>query len=794
LAKQKKSNKPIVVLEGQFYAWHSLAHVNRELAKALSKSAAFDFRIKPIDSPATIEDVPDKALLKKLEASKSTQPLITIRHYFPPNLSPAKNVVLMQPWEFLEAPAAWVEFANKHAIDLWAPSRFSRESYIRSGVDPANVCALPLGYDQSVFAKKSNGQINSAFRFLFVGGTIERKGTDVLLNAYTREFTRDDKVELVIKDFGTKHVYRHNNLGDQIKSNSGSSGPKITYIDEDLSPSALAELYRSCDCLVQPYRAEGFCIPVIEAMACGTPVIVTAGGPTDEFVGHEMGWHISAKRMPMGQIPGLETSGGQGWLLPSQDDLQSAMRAAYRDPERTRTYGANAADYVARCFDWDAVAVHYERRLVDLIDEATNVRPRPTLSLCMIARDEEKIIADCLSSARPFVDEIVLVDTGSVDKTKAVAQPYVDKLTDSKWVNDFSAARNESLRHATGDWIIWLDADDTLPVETGRAIRDAIDRAAPNIMAFIVPVRFPDGSPSGGTVVDHVKVFRNLPGLAFEGRIHEQILPSIRQLGGEIARIDAVVTHTNYDYTKAGQNKKRKRDKKLLELDLQERPDHPFVLFNMGMTDHYNGEHESALQWLERSIEVAQPEESHVRKAYSLRAGSLSQLGRNEEALQVTARALSLFPSDPELLFQHARLQDTLGDPHAAIETYKQVLESNPSNHFSSFDHAILGYKTYHNIAGLYAKIRDYGSARKFWLKAIDAAPGFLDSLVELFENAIEVGDENTAKGMIEHVQQHFLGRELWRNMAAKWLRNFESESACERFLASNDYGDQRPV
>src|SRR5205085_1992383 len=123
-----------------------------------------------------------------------------------------------------------------------------------------------------------------------------------------------------------------------------------------------------------------------------------------------------------------------------------------------------------------------------------------------------------------------------------------------------------------------------------------------------------------GTRVDHVKLFRNLPGLAFEGRIHEQILPALRERGGQIARINAVVLHSGYDTTPEGQARKRARDAKLLKLDLEERPDHPFVLFNLGMTDHYGGEHEAAVSWLRRCIAVSPSGQSHLRKAYALLA------------------------------------------------------------------------------------------------------------------------------------------------------------------------------
>ena len=90
----------------------------------------------------------------------------------------------------------------------------------------------------------------------------------------------------------------------------------------------------------------------------------------------------------------------------------------------------------------------------------------PTLSLCMIVRDAERSLAPALASARPFVDEIVVVDTGSRDGTRDVAREFSARLFEFAWCDDFSAARNHSLEQATGDWILWLDADHTFPNET----------------------------------------------------------------------------------------------------------------------------------------------------------------------------------------------------------------------------------------------------------------------------------------------------------------------------------------
>ena len=88
----------------------------------------------------------------------------------------------------------------------------------------------------------------------------------------------------------------------------------------------------------------------------------------------------------------------------------------------------------------------------------------PKLSLCMIVKNEEKFLAGCLESVKNIVDEIIIVDTGSTDKTIEIANSYNAKVYHFEWKNDFSLARNESIKHATGDWILILDADERLAI------------------------------------------------------------------------------------------------------------------------------------------------------------------------------------------------------------------------------------------------------------------------------------------------------------------------------------------
>ena len=93
-----------------------------------------------------------------------------------------------------------------------------------------------------------------------------------------------------------------------------------------------------------------------------------------------------------------------------------------------------------------------------------------TISLCMIVKNEEELLARCLDSVKQVVDEIIIVDTGSTDQTKEIAKRYTDKIYDFEWINDFSAARNFSYEKATMDYQMWLDADDVLPEESLQAL------------------------------------------------------------------------------------------------------------------------------------------------------------------------------------------------------------------------------------------------------------------------------------------------------------------------------------
>ena len=170
----------------------------------------------------------------------------------------------------------------------------------------------------------------------------------------------------------------------------------------------------------------------------------------------------------------------------------------------------------------------------------------------MISRDNAGTIGPCVEGVRPWVDEMIVVDTGSKDNTPQIAEQFGAGVFHFPWIDDFSAARNESLRHARGEWLFWMDSDDTISAEYGRRLRElAYGEHRASTLGYVMQVHCPgSGNVKGNgdmTVVDHVKLIRNLPQIRFEGRIHEQVLPSIRRLGGEVEWTDIHVVHSGAD-------------------------------------------------------------------------------------------------------------------------------------------------------------------------------------------------------------------------------------------------------
>jgi hypothetical protein len=279
-----------------------------------------------------------------------------------------------------------VEPLNAVVDELWVPSAFVRDMYVSSGVAADRVHVVPNGVDLEVYAPDGprldlGDDAPRGTRFLFVGGAIGRKGIDVLLSAWSEAFPDREDVSLVVKDFGADGVYRG---GDRAElARLAAADPRVTHLTRTLADDEVAALYRAADVLVHPYRGEGFAMPVLEAMACGRPTIVTAGGPTDEFCPEEAGWRIPSRRA---LIPGREVSGmplaADGWMLePDRDALVALLRAAADAGPDERARRGAAARAAAERHGWAAVAAAYARRIAALQQRPPRIARPPAVDV-----------------------------------------------------------------------------------------------------------------------------------------------------------------------------------------------------------------------------------------------------------------------------------------------------------------------------------------------------------------------------------------------------------------------------
>lgn len=371
LAGQRATGRLSVVWEGSFFETHSLALVNRELALAALASGELDLSVRlrmlePItfDPRAEVRLAP---LLASVDRQLDSEPVVHIRHAWPPVFDrPASGKwVMVQPWEYGALPTEWVAPMRNVVDEIWAYSNAVRQVYIDSGVPPEKVFVVPLGVDANRFnptAAPLPLPTTKRFRFLFVGGTIWRKGIDPLLEAYCRAFRKADDVCLIIKDMGQDSYYKGQGAAEAIaRLQADPDAPEIVYLTDPIADEGMPGLYTACHCLAHPYRGEGFGLPVAEAMACGLAVIVTKGGSTDDFCAEDRALLVPATRHPINI--GKPTA-GQAWVLEVDvEALAAQMRAAYEEPDKAAQVGHRASEWVLHNLTWEVAAGKAMERL-----------------------------------------------------------------------------------------------------------------------------------------------------------------------------------------------------------------------------------------------------------------------------------------------------------------------------------------------------------------------------------------------------------------------------------------------
>ncbi len=973
------TKKRRITWSGAFCSHHSLALVNRELTSALLDNAGFqgeyDLRVDQTE-PAQFgwDNTPEVSRLAQYYSADGVAD-ITVRHFWPPNFQKPSSgkLVMIQPWEFGELPKSWVDPIRRNVAEMWVPSRFVKETYLRAGIPDNQVLVVPNGINPDRFTPDAPaldicndtrfGRIaEDATVFLFVGGTISRKGADVLVKAWQQAFQPEDNVVLIVKDFGSNSFYAGQGLGEQIKtlSASGRSAP-IVYLDADLSQTEMIGLYRASSCLVHPYRGEGYGLPIAEAMACGLPTIITDFGAALDFASAETSYLIPANVVRLGQsrIGDIETVAPPFWAEPDVDALTDLLRRVHTHRDEARAKGIAAAAVMHTNHTWQHAAnvvvqrlkalreleltskasvsdfvlpfglqgltlgdalselpafavrkreciqaargtcssqvveqlfqlhdedptdvdvtsalgvslfksrkpaeaervlrqgleaapgsrdLHHNlgfvllemgntieaiehglgalavtpgdkevRRLVEramqvILQESRSmlksvphkrraaVRNTPEynalmgayrkadhalnadagdsrirISLCMIAKNEERFLRNCLESVQGGVDEIVVVDTGSTDATIEIAREFGAKVVNIPWKDDFAAARNVSLQHATGNWALWLDADEELSPGSAAELRRIVESTKPDVGAYMVRIcnwlSHPYRHEGGERAFHHAcRLFRNLPGVEFRGRVHEQNLQSIHNMGFACVHDAALeIDHFGYAGEVMSLRNKHQRFISMLHREVDECPEEwlkSFQLFNLANAYFTAGDMPNAERYFREAASGVNPDEEYTALLYVEWATALHRLERSDEGLSVCREAEARGLRHPGLGFAAGYCHLNLGDYAAARAAFDKALVSDESSRkYSdiSGDAGLSSYKAMFGMALALKGLGEDGAAIDMCDKALALQPQWTEPMYLAAVCHSDMGNLNEAGDLLNRILELSPGHE----------------------------------
>ncbi|WP_253263617.1 TPR domain-containing glycosyltransferase [Anoxybacillus sp. CHMUD] len=310
---------------------------------------------------------------------------------------------------------------------------------------------------------------------------------------------------------------------------------------------------------------------------------------------------------------------------------------------------------------------------------------KPFLSLCMIVKNEEKVLQRCLDSVYGVVDEIVIVDTGSTDSTKDIALKYTNKVYDFEWTNSFADARNFAQQQATGEWILVLDADEYVDQANLKEMIDILKQADESVEAYDVAI-YNFMGVYGERVLQHrhTRIYRNSPHLRYDRAIHEQL----RRVDGEYVQASQgilTIYHTGYMHQAVTEKKKHDRNAPLLEHEMEVGESVAFDYFNLGNEYLSKGEIEKALQSFIQAYQAKKDIRlSWVSYCLVQIILCLKYLQRFEDALQVITDAENLYSETADFPFLRGEIYYLQHRYDDAIEQLEYLLE-----HKSKYPHTI---------------------------------------------------------------------------------------------------------
>ena len=356
----------------------------------------------------------------------------------------------------------------------------------------------------------------------------------------------------------------------------------------------------------------------------------------------------------------------------------------------------------------------------------------PPISVCIIAKNEEKDIGRCLNSLKPYGFETIVVDTGSTDRTKEIAAEYGAILYDFTWIGDFSAARNFAASKATNNWIFSIDCDEYVTSMKLPEILTMI-RQYPRYVGVLEIENEMLGHEAEAKRTYTTKLVRlyNRKYNHFSGAIHEQVVPLNYKEGNDIYSFDIPLKlyHTGYTGSAEEIAAKNQRNIDLLMVALEKDPDDAYNYFQLGQTYVMADEYELACEWFSKGLSFdLEPSREYVQTMVVSYGQSLLKLGRNEEVLTFKS-IYDAFCGLTDFVYLMGRIYVANNQPVMALGEFLKAI-TMPSGR----QHGVNTFLPFYQIAVIYDNMDNMEIALMYYKKCGDFAPAVrrLEELGEL--------------------------------------------------------------
>ena len=317
----------------------------------------------------------------------------------------------------------------------------------------------------------------------------------------------------------------------------------------------------------------------------------------------------------------------------------------------------------------------------------------------MITKNEEKYLEQCLNSVKDIVDEIIIVDTGSEDKTSEVIKSFAEKFHvdvkffSFKWIDDFSAARNESLKHAAKDWILVLDADEVIEKNDLERIKNLVENAGDDIAGFAFEQRsyienYFEGAVKNDSSFDLVKsyplyisnflvrLFKNHLGLHFKNKVHELIEDSMEEKGLKYGQSGIILHHFGSLKDEKSIKETTEKYSKIILKQLEEEPENPRYNYQAGRMYLGRNDFSNALKYFEKTAKI----NPRYKLVFSEIAKIYLQMNDKNRAIEYFKKSMKQNPDNPSPANNLAVAYMSMGKFEQAKEILEEELKKFPEN------------------------------------------------------------------------------------------------------------------